>query len=260
MSNESFPGPFPDSNSSDIEKKNTNDEEAKRRSSATGRVDPFGDESHAEVKYKTLTWWQTSLLMIAETISLGILSLPSVLASVGLVPGIILIVGLGICATYSGFVYGQFKIAYPHVANMADVGEVFFSPIGYGRVGREVFGLMQTIFLVSSVIGYGLEVADTNTSLDIYPGKPSPDLYHCDEHHYRPRHMHCRLERCWSCDLLSPVLAKDAEECLLPLDRGFHLHCWSGLHHRDCCWNRKARVHGPSDSQHHFPARVLQHA
>lgn len=42
--------------------------------------------------------------MIAETISLGILSLPSVLARVGLVPGLILIVGLGIIATYTGWV------------------------------------------------------------------------------------------------------------------------------------------------------------
>jgi len=42
--------------------------------------------------------------MIAETISLGILSLPSVLARIGLVPGLILIVGLGIIATYTGWV------------------------------------------------------------------------------------------------------------------------------------------------------------
>lgn len=148
MSNETFPPPFPEDGSS-LEKKNTSESEAKRRSSAAGRVEPFGDESNAEVKYRTLSWWQCSLLMIAETISLGILSLPSVIAGVGLVPGVILIVGLGICATYSGFVYGQFKIAYPHVANMADVGEVFFAPIGFGRAGREVFGVLQAIFLVS---------------------------------------------------------------------------------------------------------------
>lgn len=53
--------------------------------------------------------------MIAETISLGILSLPSVLARIGMVPGILLIAGLGILATYTGYVLGQFKLAYPHV-------------------------------------------------------------------------------------------------------------------------------------------------
>jgi amino acid permease len=57
--------------------------------------------------------------MIAETISLGILSLPSVLASIGLVPGIILIVTLGLIATYTGYTIYQFKLVYPHCHNLA---------------------------------------------------------------------------------------------------------------------------------------------
>jgi hypothetical protein len=61
-----------------------------------------------EIHYKTCKWWQTGMLMIAETISLGILSLPSVLSKVGLVPGIILLLGMGIFATYSGYIMYQF--------------------------------------------------------------------------------------------------------------------------------------------------------
>ena len=115
-----------------------------RRASAYDKKgDPFGDESDAEVKYRTMAWWQASMIMIAETISLGILSLPSVLASVGMIAGIILIVALGIIATYTGYVIGQFKMAYPHVHNMADAGEVLMGP-----VGREIFGAAQVIFLV----------------------------------------------------------------------------------------------------------------
>ena len=51
-----------------------------------GKDDPFGDESDSEVKYRTMHWWQAGMIMIAETISLGILSLPSVLAAIGMVP------------------------------------------------------------------------------------------------------------------------------------------------------------------------------
>ena len=108
-----------------------------------GKGDPFGDETNSQVKYKTLEWWQAGMIMIAETISLGILSLPSVLATIGLVPGVILIAGLGVIATYTGYVLGQFKLAYPHVHNMADAGEVLLGP-----VGRELFGLAQILFLV----------------------------------------------------------------------------------------------------------------
>ena len=103
-------------------------------------------------------------MLIAETISLGILSLPSVLATIGMVPGVLLIAGLGLIATYTGYVFWQFKMVHPHVCwdnifgheitslafrqvhNMADVGEVLL-----GSVGREVGGAAQTIFLIFSM-------------------------------------------------------------------------------------------------------------
>lgn len=98
---------------------------------------------------------------IAETISLGILSLPSVLATIGLVGGIILILGLGILATYTGYVIGQFKWAYPYVHSMADAGEVLFSPLArrynmpvIASIGKEFFGAAQTIFLIFSMASH----------------------------------------------------------------------------------------------------------
>lgn len=81
--------------------------------------------------------------MIAETIALGILSLPSALATLGIVPGTILIIGLGLLATYTGYVLGQFKLAYRHIHNMGDTGEILF-----GSIGREVCGTAQLIFLI----------------------------------------------------------------------------------------------------------------
>lgn len=91
------------------------------------------------------------MIMIAETISLGILSLPSVLAAIGIVPGLILIIGLGALATYTGYVLGQFKMRYPHVHSMADAGEILMAPLGMPRFGKEFFGAAQTIFLIFSV-------------------------------------------------------------------------------------------------------------
>lgn len=81
--------------------------------------------------------------MVAETVSLGILSLPQAVAGLGLVPAIIILVGLGILATYTGYVIGQFKWKYPHISNMADAGEVLM-----GKFGRELLGTGQMLFLV----------------------------------------------------------------------------------------------------------------
>ncbi|KAF2664400.1 hypothetical protein BT63DRAFT_379199 [Microthyrium microscopicum] len=121
----------------------------KQRKLSSAKNDPFGDEEDADVKYKSMEWWQAAMIMIAETVSLGILSLPSVLETIGMAPGVILIAGLGILATYTGYVFWQFKMAYPHVHNMADAGEVLC-----GRIGREIGGAAQTIFLIFSMASH----------------------------------------------------------------------------------------------------------
>ncbi|KAI5201856.1 amino acid transporter [Aureobasidium subglaciale] len=101
-----------------------------------------GEIQDAEIDYQSLEW------------CLGILSLPSVLARIGLVPGLILIVGLGIIATYTGWVIGQFRMKYPWVVSFADAGEILFKPLKMGAIGREFFGGAQTIFLIFTMASH----------------------------------------------------------------------------------------------------------
>ena len=75
--------------------------------------DVFGAEEHHDIHYKTLTWPLVAVLMIAEIVSNGMLSLPSSLAVVGLVPGLILIVFLGVFALFTSWVLIQFKLRHP---------------------------------------------------------------------------------------------------------------------------------------------------
>jgi hypothetical protein len=56
--------------------------------------------------------------------------------------GIILLVGLGILATYTGYVLGQFKLRYPQVHTFAEAGGVIA-----GRWGHEIFAMGQLLFL-----------------------------------------------------------------------------------------------------------------
>ncbi|KAF1990955.1 amino acid transporter [Aulographum hederae CBS 113979] len=129
------------SNPEDVEKLDTNGSTAATNYGVV--VDVFADEDHAQIHYKTMGWWNVALLMLAETISLGVLSLPTALATLGLVPGLFLIFFLGVLATYTGYVIGQFKIAYPGVKDMADAGFI----LG-GKIGRELLGAGQVIVLV----------------------------------------------------------------------------------------------------------------
>lgn len=81
--------------------------------------------------------------MVAETISLGILSLPAAVSHLGLVPAIAILLGMGILASYTGSVIGQFKGRFPHITSMADAGEILM-----GRFGKELVGGGQMLFLV----------------------------------------------------------------------------------------------------------------
>ncbi|KAJ5799140.1 Glycerol-3-phosphate dehydrogenase mitochondrial [Penicillium psychrosexuale] len=114
--------------------------------------DPFGDESQSGVKYKTMAWWQdeaypfnrqAGMIMIAETISLGILALPKALAVLGLVPGILTILGVGIISTYTAYTIGRFKCRHVQVHSMADAGDLLM-----GRVGRTTLDVAQLVFFV----------------------------------------------------------------------------------------------------------------
>ncbi|KIW05361.1 uncharacterized protein PV09_03877 [Verruconis gallopava] len=109
-------------------------------------VDPLSEltvSSEDHVHYQTLNWWQCGVLMIAECISLGILSLPRALAVLGLIPGLILIVVLGIIAGYTGYIIGQFKLKHPSCTSMAEAGV-----ISSGRVLGELIGLGQLFVLI----------------------------------------------------------------------------------------------------------------
>lgn len=86
-------------------------------------IDVFGVEDNHDIKYKTLSWQLVAVLMIAEIVSNGMLSLPSSLAVVGMVPGLIIIVFLGIFATYTSWILVKFKLRHPEVHTMGDAGE-----------------------------------------------------------------------------------------------------------------------------------------
>lgn len=93
--------------------------------------------------FKRLGWKRLTIVMIVEAIALGTLSLPSAFASLGMVAGVILCVGIGILAIYTSFVIGQVKIKFPHIKTYADTGTLLM-----GRFGYELFGIMFSLLLV----------------------------------------------------------------------------------------------------------------
>lgn len=110
--------------------------------------DIFGDDANHDIKYRTLSWPMVAALMISEIVSNGMLSLPSSLGVVGLVPGVILIVFLGLFALFTAWLLIRFKEAHKQVHSMGDAGMVMFGPIG-----REIFLFGTIAFAVAATSG-----------------------------------------------------------------------------------------------------------
>ena len=96
-----------------------------------------------EQKYNRLGWMKLTTLLIVEAIALGSLSVPSAFASVGMVAGVILCVGIGLIAIYTSYVIGQVKLKYPHIEHYADAVKLI-----WGRFGYELTGVMFALFLI----------------------------------------------------------------------------------------------------------------
>ena len=74
--------------------------------------------------------------MLKIQIGLGVLSLPHVFDTIGMIPGVILLLVVGVIATYTSYMVGVFKKNHPEVYSIDDAGAIIA-----GRIGREFFAI-----------------------------------------------------------------------------------------------------------------------
>lgn len=81
-------------------------------------------------------WIGTTALMMKTQFGLGVLAMPGILDTLGMIPGVICICAVAVITTWSNYIVGAFKLRHPEVYGIDDAGALMF-----GRVGREVFGV-----------------------------------------------------------------------------------------------------------------------
>jgi hypothetical protein len=130
------------SSTKDKEKDNLNDPEKTPTNDLTQQT-TLHEGSTTPHKFRKLSWARLTICLIVEAIALGSLSVPSAFATVGMVPGVILCIGLGLVAIYTSYVVGQVKLLHPHVADYADAVKLI-----WGRFGYILTSCMFVLFLV----------------------------------------------------------------------------------------------------------------
>ncbi|KAJ2994518.1 hypothetical protein NUW58_g1538 [Xylaria curta] len=103
---------------------------------------------HGAAHFNRLGWKRLTVVLIVEAIALGSLGMPQAFATLGMVAGTLLSVGIGLVAIYTSYVVGQVKLKYPHVQHYADAGRLMMGKFGYELIG--VMFVLQLTFLVGS--------------------------------------------------------------------------------------------------------------
>lgn len=117
-------------------------------------VNPNSDDNNENIfaqggkNFRTLHRWDTIFMMFANQIGLGILTLPSILGTLGIVPGIIAIIGIGCISWYTGYELLQFYRTCPHVVNIVEMTRVVGGPWLEGVAS--VMMIVQVIFVAAS--------------------------------------------------------------------------------------------------------------
>ncbi|SMR59251.1 unnamed protein product [Zymoseptoria tritici ST99CH_1A5] len=110
----------------------------------------FGDVSKDGPNYRNLGWIGTVVLMMKTQIGLGVLSIPLVFDTLGLIPGVICLMVIATMTGWSAYVIGIFKLNHPEVYGIDDVGQLIF-----GRPGR-IFIAIVFCLLWTLVAGSGM--------------------------------------------------------------------------------------------------------
>ncbi|KAH6972677.1 transmembrane amino acid transporter protein-domain-containing protein [Ilyonectria destructans] len=100
--------------------------------------------------FRTMGRWDTVSVLLTNQVGLGVLSLPSVLKVLGIVPGVLAIISIGCLSWYTAFELIQFYRRHQHVLNIADMARV---------VGGQKFALVAGIGLLIQVIMTATSVA-----------------------------------------------------------------------------------------------------
>ncbi len=69
--------------------------------------------------------------------------MPSAFASLGMVAGVIMTVGIGVIAIYTSYIVGQVRLKHPQIQHYADAVGLM-----WGRFGYELTSVMFVLFLV----------------------------------------------------------------------------------------------------------------
>ncbi|KAF8530247.1 transmembrane amino acid transporter protein-domain-containing protein [Hysterangium stoloniferum] len=83
-------------------------------------------EKDHEIQYRTCSWQKTAALLFSEYISLAIMSFPYSYAVLGLIPGVLVTIGVAATVQYTSHILWKFCLKHPEIQSVCDIGQMLF--------------------------------------------------------------------------------------------------------------------------------------
>ncbi|KAG6852968.1 hypothetical protein C0991_007811 [Blastosporella zonata] len=119
------------------------------------------EESGREVQYRTCSWQKTAALLFSEYICLAVLSFPWSFSVLGLVPALILTIGMALICLYTSLVLWKYCLQYPELRDICDIGQKLFggSLIAYNIT--VAFFILNNLFIQALHVLVGARLLNT---------------------------------------------------------------------------------------------------
>ncbi|KAJ6488493.1 transmembrane amino acid transporter protein-domain-containing protein [Mycena vitilis] len=109
--------------------------------------DQIAKESGHEIQFRTCSWQKTAGLLFSEYICLAILSFPWSYSVLGLVPGVLVTIGIAATVQYTSLIVWRFCMKHPEVRDVCDIGRILFGGSEWGYNFTAVMFILNNTFI-----------------------------------------------------------------------------------------------------------------
>ncbi|KIJ51173.1 hypothetical protein M422DRAFT_157876 [Sphaerobolus stellatus SS14] len=104
-------------------------------------------EKEHEIRYRTCSWQKTAALLFSEYISLAILSFPASYSVLGIVPGVLVTLGVAATVQYTSLVLWRFCLKHPDILSVCDIGQLLFRGARWAWHATAVMFVLNNVFI-----------------------------------------------------------------------------------------------------------------
>ncbi|KAJ7063542.1 transmembrane amino acid transporter protein-domain-containing protein [Mycena amicta] len=131
-----------------LERKGDSDEESVVGSvSAYSVGEQIAKELDNQIQYRTCSWQKTAALLFSEYICLAILSFPWSYSVLGLVPGVLVTLGVAASVQYTSLIVWKFCLKHPEVRDVCDIGRIIFGGSQWAYNFTAVMFILNNTFI-----------------------------------------------------------------------------------------------------------------